>query len=181
MDTFGAKTDPAILLMHGAGDTRHAWEDAFCAQLAAAGRRVARYDLADGPDLDALVRQALDRLDELGPAHLVGLSLGGMAAQKLAIAHPDRVASLTLMSTTAGGERPDDWFGDPWRPHLGEITAPTLVIHGAEDTMFPLPHAHTLVQAIDGAQLLVLPETGHEHPPRRHWDTVVAAIVAHTA
>lgn len=180
MDTFGATTDPTIVLMHGAGDTRLAWDDAFCERLADAGRRVVRYDLADGPDLDALVRQALDRLDALGAAHLVGLSLGGMVAQRVAIEQPERVSTLTLIATTAGGDRPDDWFGAPWRPHLGEITAPTLVIHGADDDMFALPHAHTLAREIDGAALLVLPETGHEYPPRRHWDTVIDAIVAHT-
>jgi len=180
MDTFGAMSDPAILLMHGAGDTRHAWDDAFCERLAAGGRHVVRYDLADGPDLDALVRQALERLDETGRAHLVGLSLGGMVAQRVAIEHPERVASLTLLSTTAGSDRPDDWFGAPWRPHLHTVTAPTLIIHGADDDMFGLSHAHTLAREIDGATLLVLDGTGHEHPPRRHWDTVIPAIIAHT-
>ena len=34
-------------------------------------------------------------------AHIVGLSLGGMTAQALAAAHPDRVLSLTLMATSA--------------------------------------------------------------------------------
>ena len=47
--------------------------------------------------------------------------------------------------------------------------------------MFPLEHGETLAREIPGAALLVLPETGHEYPPRRHWDTVVAAILQHTA
>ena len=34
-------------------------------------------------------------------AHIVGLSLGGMTAQALAAAHPDRVLSLTLMATSS--------------------------------------------------------------------------------
>src|SRR5262249_45429781 len=58
------------------------------------------------PPLAAAVAGLLRALD-LPPAHLVGLSLGGMIAQEVALAHPARVRSLFLVGTLA---RADDWF-----------------------------------------------------------------------
>ena len=52
----------------------------------------------------------LDVLD-IRKAHLVGLSLGGMIAQQIAINQPDRVASLTLMLTSG-------FIGDPDLPGM---------------------------------------------------------------
>ncbi len=70
--------------------------------------------------------------------------------------------------------------GEPVRDRLGEIAAPTLVIHGDRDPVFPLGHAEALAQEIPGARLLVLERTGHELPPPV-WDRVVPAILEHTA
>jgi len=45
----------------------------------------------------------LDAL-ELDSAHVLGFSMGGMVAQELALAHPQRIRGLTLAGTYCGGE-----------------------------------------------------------------------------
>ena len=70
--------------------------------------------------------------------------------------------------------------GEPLRPRLREIRAPTLVLHGTADPLFPLEHGEALAGEIPGARLLPLEGAGHEMPPRPLWDEVVAAILAHT-
>ena len=70
--------------------------------------------------------------------------------------------------------------GDPIWDRLGEILAPTLVIHGSQDPIFPLGHARVLTEEIPDATLLTLPGIGHELP-LMVWDVVVPAIVEHTS
>jgi pimeloyl-ACP methyl ester carboxylesterase len=112
--TFGRPDAPPILLIGGIGSSMDWWEDEFCERLAAGGRFVIRYDHRDtgqsesyppgepgytGADLDA---DAVGVLDALGVAraHVVGLSAGGGIGQELALVHPERVASLTLIATS---------------------------------------------------------------------------------
>jgi pimeloyl-ACP methyl ester carboxylesterase len=71
--------------------------------------------------------------------------------------------------------------GAPWRQRLGQVAAPTLVIHGTEDPMFPYRHGVALGDEIRGAELLALEQTGHEYFPRATWDVVVPAILRHTS
>jgi pimeloyl-ACP methyl ester carboxylesterase len=66
------------------------------------------------------------------------------------------------------------------RAPLASITAPTLVIHGTEDPMFPLPHGLALADEIPGAELLMLEGAGHG-VERPDWETIVSAVLAHTA
>ena len=62
-----------------------------------------------------------------------------------------------------------------------EIRAPTLVLHGTEDPLFPPAHGEALAREIPGARLVLLEGMGHEVPPRPLWDQVVAAVLDHTA
>jgi pimeloyl-ACP methyl ester carboxylesterase len=64
-------------------------------------------------------------------------------------------------------------------PALSTITAPTLVIHGTADPMFPPRHGEALAAEIPGARLLLLDGAGHG-VEAADWDVIVAAIVEHT-
>ena len=122
VQTFGQAGDPAILLIAGAECSMDWWEDELCELLAAGPRFVIRYDLRDtgqsvtyppgAPEYDGsdLTADALGVLDALGidRAHVVGISMGGGIGQELALVHADRVATLTLISTTpVAPRRPD--------------------------------------------------------------------------
>jgi pimeloyl-ACP methyl ester carboxylesterase len=62
---------------------------------------------------------------------------------------------------------------------LSSISAPTLVIHGTADPLFPPQHSQALAQEIPGARLLTLEGAGHG-VDRADWATIVNAIVEHT-
>ncbi|GAA1528236.1 alpha/beta fold hydrolase [Nocardioides humi] len=115
-ETFGDPADPAILLIHGACASMLWWEEELCRRIAAAGRYVIRYDQRDtgrstsfppgapGYGLRDLAADAVGLLDALGVdrAHVVGRSMSGGVALVLGIDYPQRVRSLTLVSTTTG-------------------------------------------------------------------------------
>ena len=108
---FGSPSHPAILLLMGGGCQGILWTDSFCQSLALEGFFVIRFDHRD-TGLSSYTNQpytlldlgddALGLLTALGctKAHLVGTSMGGMIAQLLAAHHPERVETITLLSTT---------------------------------------------------------------------------------
>jgi pimeloyl-ACP methyl ester carboxylesterase len=67
-----------------------------------------------------------------------------------------------------------------WRERLGQITAPTLVVHGDEDPFFPHGNGVALAAEIPDATLLTLPGIG-PGLPRVTWPDVVQALLRHTS
>ncbi len=209
----------------GPADTKAAF-----AQARAKEKVAAPYTLEDMAD------DAAGLLDSLGieSAHIIGSSNGGAVAQIMAIAHPEKVATMTAIMATSGRRglpRPEgevaEWLTRPRNPsgtrqgamdeavetsrligspnyprdetllrdeaaaqfdrcfypegnsrhllasiasgdgrvaRLSEITAPTLVIHGREDPLIPLPGGEDIKNSIPGAELLVIDGMGHDYP-----------------
>ena len=100
-----------IVLSHALGLDMHMWDE-LAAQLAAANHPVLRYDhrghggsaVPAGPyTMDDLVDDAARLLREWGrgPVVWVGLSMGGMVGQGLAVRHPELIKALVLANTTS--------------------------------------------------------------------------------
>jgi pimeloyl-ACP methyl ester carboxylesterase len=132
-ETFGTRGDPPALLIMGLGMQMVAWDDRFCRQLVDRGFFVVRFDNRDVgrstwlealgmPDLGAALagdpsaaKYTLDDmaddvtmlLDALAMprVHVVGVSMGGMVGQCLAVRNPARVASLVSIMATTGDRR----------------------------------------------------------------------------
>ncbi|MEU4242808.1 alpha/beta hydrolase [Actinoplanes sp. NPDC026619] len=59
---------------------------------------------------------------------------------------------------------------------LGEVTAPTVVIHGADDPLITPSGGEATAAAVPGAELLVIPGMGHDLPAQL-WPQIVDAVV----
>jgi pimeloyl-ACP methyl ester carboxylesterase len=131
-DTFGASRDPALLLIMGFSAQKISWDEDFCRLLADRNFFVIRFDnrdvglstkIQDAPapnlgaalggdtssasytleDMAADAAALLDGLN-ISTAHVVGMSMGGMIAQCLAIQEPARVLSLCSIMSTTGNQ-----------------------------------------------------------------------------
>ncbi|HET6857588.1 MAG TPA: alpha/beta hydrolase [Streptomyces sp.] len=115
-ETFGNPAHPAILLIDGATASMLWWEAELCERISRGGRFVIRYDNRDtgrstsyppgrpGYTFTDLAGDVLGILDALnvGRAHLVCRSMFGGTGLIVAVDHPERVESLTFVSTSTG-------------------------------------------------------------------------------
>ena len=106
----GQARAPVVLLSHSLASSMVMWNPQL--ESLEAHFQVLRYDMrghgdSDAPDgaytLELLAEDAIALLDTLGidTAHFVGLSIGGMIGQGLALDHADRLKSLALCDTSA--------------------------------------------------------------------------------
>lgn len=105
---WGPRHGEPLLLVHGLGADHRGWimqRRAFGARyrcIAFDNRGVGSSDKPPGPyDLEVMAGDAVSVLDAAGhsSAHVVGVSMGGILAQILAVRNPDQVRSLTLAAT----------------------------------------------------------------------------------
>ncbi|MGH3358011.1 MAG: alpha/beta fold hydrolase [Nocardioidaceae bacterium] len=131
-ETFGEPSDPTVLLIMGLSGPMNWWSTDLCELIASRGYHVVRYDNRDTGASSVLRDRRVGRSDvvraflgdrrhapyglgdladdafglldaiDVDRAHLVGVSMGGMIAQTMAIARPERVLSLTSMMSTTG-------------------------------------------------------------------------------
>jgi 2-succinyl-6-hydroxy-2,4-cyclohexadiene-1-carboxylate synthase len=105
----GVDERETIVLLHGFGATRRGW-DAVVQCLDGQRYRPLALDLPGHGEATALqpvtVEACTEWVQTLSPARfaLAGYSMGGRIALRVALADPDRVSRLVLVSTTAGIE-----------------------------------------------------------------------------
>jgi pimeloyl-ACP methyl ester carboxylesterase len=114
VDTAGPAGGPLVLMLHGFPESRHSWRAAL-PKLAQAGYRAVApdqrgYSPGARPDpkelanyaFDKLIADAIDIADAAGGSgkrfHLVGHDWGGQVSWGVAGRHPERLASLTILS-----------------------------------------------------------------------------------
>lgn len=219
---------PAVVLAGSLGSTLEMW-DPQVAELSQ-HLRVVRFDTRGHgrspvppgayciDDLADDLLRLLDRLD-IARAYVVGLSLGGMSAMRLAARNPDRVDHLALLCTSAllgpaqgwrdraattlaqgtravAGAVVQRWFTPGFaaqnpeaiagyrsmiastpavgyagcclaiaemdlRADLASITAPTLVIGGAQDPATPPEHQQLIAEGIANSSLVIVDPGAH--------------------
>ncbi|HDR7707600.1 alpha/beta hydrolase [Bacillus sp. S70] len=69
---------------------------------------------------------------------------------------------------------------DAYEGVLHSIQAPTLVIHGTDDTALPFEHGLALIDEIPSSVLLTLKGAGHENHPN-DWESIITAVSKHTS
>ena len=123
-EVLGRASAPPVLMIQGLGADKHGWDMqrfVFSAKyrvIALDNRGAGRSDKPFGHySLEQMADDAIAVLDAAGvdSAHVVGASMGGAIAQIVAVKHPHRVRSLTLVCTACRNH--------PWRRELLESWA----------------------------------------------------------
>ncbi len=179
-ETTGSPDGPPLLLVAGLGGQLISWHADLVAAFVNRGFFVVRFDNRDvglsthlheapAPDVDAAIHRGdtssasyaledmaddtaalMDHLD-VPAAHVVGVSMGGMIAQTLAITHPRRLLTLTSIMST-----PSPRLGAPTREAADALTAPAVS-----------SRAEAIEQAVAGSRVIGSPAYPMDEPWRR--------------
>ena len=261
-ETFGVNQNPAILLIMGLDAQCLIYGENIINPLVDAGYYVIRFDNRDiglstwmnstwhrsrPYTLEDMAKDSIELLDflQIKQAHIIGVSMGGMIAQHIAIDFPEKVLSLTSIMSSGFTLNPDTakkisnkllfyfmpflikrfYFKNKYSEHkvsvssylatyrllrgkrfefneayfrevftesierrkgqnpraryqqfcaivasgsrlkkLGQINAPTLVIHGTDDPLVNPKHAEIYSTLIPNSKLLMIEGMGHELP-----------------
>jgi esterase len=183
---------PAVVFLPGAGATAATWDAVACGLVPrrtvavdlrghGASDRPGRYSVADmAADVAALIPRVAP-----GAVDLVGHSLGGLVALRVAAAAPELVRRLVLEDVgmphprtphpppRPSGDLAFDWrvveqvrpeVDSPaadWGEVVATVTAPTLVVAGGPASFVSLAHVDELVAALPDGRSVVL-GTGHD-------------------
>ncbi|USB33202.1 alpha/beta hydrolase [Paenibacillus sp. YPG26] len=161
-DSFGDPVHPAILLIMGAQSSMIWWEEEFCQRLADTGRYVIRYDNRDvgrsttyepgqpGYTFEDMADDAVSVLDayQVEQSHILGMSMGGMLTQMIALRHPERVLSITLLATSN------------FAPHLPPMEGKVMDFFSTLGDIDWTNHQSVVKFAIERSKVLV----GSKHP-----------------
>jgi 3-oxoadipate enol-lactonase len=114
LDCERSGSGPPLLMIMGMSGTALHWGEPFLSALRESfevltydHRGVGSSSRLEGPITIAQLAEdaaGLLRALEIDSAHVLGISMGGMVAQELALAHPDRIRALTLGCTYCGAE-----------------------------------------------------------------------------
>lgn len=154
----GATTGPPVLLLHGARFEAATWRELGTLELlAAAGHRAVAPDLPGfgasdpAPLADDFLPALVERLG-LDAVVLVAPSMSGRLAFPFVLDHSERVAGFVAVASVGIPEH---------RARLGGIRVPLLAVWGEKDAVVPPTLGRELVEAVPGAEWLLLPGASH--------------------
>ena len=135
--------------------------------------------VTDGYRIADMAEDAIALADELGleSFHLLGLSMGGMIAQELALAHPERVKTLTLAVTYGGAGRYGIRKGELWAADAAHKSREELV-----DELLILTMSEQFFENEQGVSFMRQLMLDHPHPQQPEgFARQLAAASSHEA